>query len=253
MGKKDRLRALAESAGKPPSGPVDCACLIHGTLYSWDYVDRLHSMLSRNLSNGIRLHVYTEPDRVVPAHMIKHELKDLKISGPRKAWWYKLQLFNHKYHQGPLLYFDLDTVITDNIDWITHQPLDYFWAPRDFKRLWRPSHTGINSSVMWWDTRKFDNIWQEFRNQDFNLLRRRYPGDQDFLSDAITHDRRRFLDEQLIRSWKWECFDGGWDFKYRKNTAPGTGTRLNGAGVLVFHGSPNPSEVQDPVILQHWQ
>lgn len=253
MGKKDRLRELAESASSLPAGPIHCACLIHGVAYGWNYVDRLYNMLTRNLSQGVKLHVFTEPDRKVPAYMIKHELKDLGVSGPKQAWWYKLQLFNHKHHQGPLLYFDLDTVITDNIDWITRQPLEYFWAPKDFKHLWRPTHTGINSSVMWWDTTKFTDVWQLFRNQDFNLLKRRYPGDQDFLSDVITQDRRRFLDERLIRSWKWECFDGGWDFKKRTNKAPGTGTRLNGAAVLVFHGKPNPCEVQDPVILHHWQ
>lgn len=253
MGKKDRLRALAEAAGQPPVGPVQCACLIHGTAYSWDYVDRLYNMLSRHLSRGIRLHVYTEPDRKVPEHMVKHELKDLGVSGPKKAWWYKLQLFNHKHYQGPLLYFDLDTVITDNIDWITHQHLDYFWAPRDFKHLWRPDHTGINSSVMWWDTTKFNDVWQTFRNQEFPLLQRRYPGDQDFLSDVIAQNRRRFLDEKMIQSWKWECLDGGWDFKRRKHLTPGTGTRVGTASVMVFHGRPNPCQVQDPVVLQHWR
>jgi len=253
MGKKDRLRELAESAGKPPTGPVHCACVIHGTVYSWEYVERLYNMLSRNLSNGIRLHVYTEPDRKVPEHMIKHELRDLKVSGPRKAWWYKLQLFNQKQYQGPLLYFDLDTVIVDNIDWITHQSLDYFWAPRDFKRLWRPSHTGINSSVMWWDTTKFGDVWQQFRDQDFTLLQRRYPGDQDFLSDAIGQTKRRFLDEKLIKSWKWECLDGGWDFKRRCHLTPGTGTQSFPAGVMIFHGAPKPHDVADPVVLEHWK
>ena len=248
MGKTDRIRELT-----PVNGPVDCACLIHGTAYSWDYVDRLYSMLTRHLSAGVRLHVYTESGRAVPSHMIKHELKDLKVSGPRKAWWYKLQLFNQKHYRGPLLYFDLDTVITDNIDWITHQSLDYFWAPRDFKRLWRPSHNGINSSVMWWDTGKFEDIWQTFRHQDFGIIQRNYPGDQDFLNDVILPSRRRFLDEQLIRSWKWECVDGGWNFSKRKHNNPGTGTTLDGASVLIFHGQPNPADVRDPVILQHWQ
>jgi hypothetical protein len=199
------------------------------------------------------MHVYTEADRKVPAHMIKHELKDLGVSGPKKSWWYKIQLFNQKQYKGPLLYFDLDTVITDRIDWITHQSLDYFWAPRDFKRLWRPDHSGINSSVMWWDTRKFNDVWLKFNEQNFHTIQRRYPGDQDFLSDVIPQTRRRFLDERLIRSWKWECLDGGWDFKHRKHVHPGIGTKLGGAGVLVFHGKPNPSEVQDPVVLQHWR
>jgi len=253
MVKKNKHRLVAESAGTALPTPVHCACLIHGTAYSWDYVDRLYNMLSRHLTNGIVMHVYTEADRKVPAHMIKHELRDLGVSGPRKAWWYKLQLFNNKHYRGPLLYFDLDTVIVDNIDWITHQQLDFFWAPRDFKRIWSPSHTGINSSVMWWDTNRFANVWHQFREQDFAMLRVRYPGDQDFLSDVIGQQQRRFLDEKLIRSWKWECLDGGWNFKNRQHSAPGTGTKIFPSGVLVFHGHPKPHETNDPVILQHWK
>lgn len=232
---------------------INCACVIHGSGYSWEYVDKLYSMLTRNLTSPFRLHVYTEPERYVPENMIKHELIDLGVSGPKKSWWYKLQLFNRKHFCGPLLYFDLDVVITDCIDQLVQHSPDYLWAPRDFQRLWSPSHTGINSSVMWWNTEKFHDVWTTFKQQDFSLLQRRYPGDQDFLSDIITQDRRRFFDEHLIRSWKWECLDGGYDVYRRTSRTPGSGTKLNGANVLVFHGKPNPHEVQDPVILRHWQ
>jgi hypothetical protein len=250
MAKKIRYQQLTQTQ---PQGPVHCACVIHGSGYSWDYVERLHSMLSRNLSMGIILHVYTEAERDVPDHMIKHSLRDLGVSGPKKSWWYKLQLFNNKHHQGPLLYFDLDVVITDNIDWIVRQPLEYLWAPRDFKHLWQPYHAGINSSVMWWDTNKFAHVWHQFQEQDFNLLRRRYHGDQDFLSDVVDQTQRRFMDERLIRSWKWECLDGGWDFERRCYKTPDTGTDLKSAGILVFHGNPKPHECNDLVINQHWK
>ena len=106
-----------------PTGPIDCACVIHGDAYSWTYVERLYNMLSRHVTPGIRLHVYTEADRSVPAPMIKHALTDWSISGPRRAWWYKMQLFNTQHHAGPLLYFDLDTVIVRNIDSVSYTHL----------------------------------------------------------------------------------------------------------------------------------
>lgn len=235
------------------NGPINCACVIHGSFYSWDYVDKLYSMLSRHLSQPVQLHVYTEPDRKVPAHMIKHGLSSLNTLTRQRSWWYKLEMFNPEHYTGPLLYFDLDVVITGNIDWIVQQPVDYFWTLRDFKRLWRPQYTGINSSVMWWDTGRFSFIWDDFKSRDFSYLQRQYRGDQDFLNDVVDQSQFKFLDESRIRSWRWECLDGGWDFKRRRYRQPGSGTALNGTDVLVFHGQPNPADVQDPVILEHWR
>ena len=37
--------------------PVDCACVIHGDVYSWKYVDVLYNMLKRNFSQEIRPNV----------------------------------------------------------------------------------------------------------------------------------------------------------------------------------------------------
>lgn len=237
-----------------PTGPIDCACVIHGDAYSWTYVDRLYSMLNRHISSGITMHVYTEADRPVPAPMIKHELVDWGISGPRRGWWYKMQLFNSLHHAGPLLYFDLDTVIVGNIDWMCNLPLRYFWTVQDFKYLWRPTHQGINSSIMWWDTRNFDYIWKGFKQQDLDNLIKKHPGDQDYLNQSIENSKLRFFDPACIKSWRWQCLDGGYNFKQRAYQSPGTGTVLSkNTSVLVFHGKPKPADLRDPVIQSYWK
>lgn len=233
------------------TGPINCACLIHGDAYDWSYVDRLYNMLSRHLTPEVRLHVYTEADRTVPAPYIKHELVDWGIAGPKQSWWYKMQLFNTEHHKGSLLYFDLDTVIVKNIDWIYQHSLKYFWSVRDFKYLWKPHHYGINSSVMWWDTEKYYQIWHDFKNQTLKDIMRRYPGDQDYLNKAIPNIR--FFDEQKIRSWRWQCLDGGYDFRIKGYQDTGAGTKLSKHdSVLIFHGQPKPGDIDDVVIAQHW-
>ena len=174
-------------------GPIDCACVIHGEAYAWTYVERLYNMLTRHITPGIRLHVYTEADRPVPTHMIKHALTDWGIGGPKQSWWYKMQLFNTEHHAGPLLYFDLDTVIVGSIDWIWQLPTAYFWALRDFKYLWRPTHSGLNSSVMWWDTTKHTHVWKQFAQEDLPKTMRKYHGDQDYNSSVIPVQQRRFF------------------------------------------------------------
>lgn len=233
---------------------IDCACVIHGNAYSWNYVEKLHSMLRRHLTPTVRLHVYTEAGRPVPDTIVKHALTVMEIKNPKKTWWYKMQLFNPEHHAGPLLYFDLDTVITNNIDWIWKQPLAYLWAPRDFKYLWRPSHFGLNSSVLWWDTQKYQYIWESFKKEDFNQILQKYHGDQDYISAMIPENQRRFLDSDQILSWRWQCLDGGYNFEKKRHLTPGTGTHFpNCASVLIFHGQPKPEQVTDTKIVTHWQ
>lgn len=241
-------------AVEDPSAPIHCACLIHSNGYDWSYVDRLYSMLSRHLSRPVLLHVYTEDARTVPAPYIKHSLVDWGIAGPKKSWWYKLQIFNTDYHSGPMLYFDLDTVIVKNIDWIWKLNLQYFWTVRDFKYLWRTNYTGSNTSVMWWDTARYNHIWEHVKNSKLPEFFRRYHGDQDYVSEAITLAQRRFFDQDSIKSWRWQCLDGGFNFGRRIYLTPGTGTYIDrDTSILVFHGQPKPHQVSDLIIKQHWQ
>lgn len=233
---------------------VDCACVIHGNDYGWFYVEKLYSMLCRNLSTRVQLHVFTEPDRTVPAPFIKHSLDLWNTARPIKSWWYKMQLFNCENFSGDLLYFDLDTVIVSNINWLTALPTDNFWALHDFKYLWRPSFTGINSSVMWWNTRKYHYVWEEFCNENVNTVSRQCHGDQDFISAKIPVEKRRFINSTQVQSWRWQALDGGYDFKKRKYMNPGSGTTVKDeVSIMVFHGQPKPHEIVDPVIQEHWK
>jgi hypothetical protein len=165
-----------------------------------------------------------------------------------------MQLFNSLHHAGPLLYFDLDTVIVDNIDWMCNLPLRYFWTVQDFKYLWRPAHQGINSSIMWWDTRNFDYVWRNFKQQDLNNVIKKHPGDQDYLNQVIENSKLRFFDPTSVKSWRWQCLDGGYDFKKRAYQTPGSGTVLSkNTSVLIFHGKPKPADLQDPMIKNYWR
>ena len=236
------------------SSPIDCACVIHGDAYSWDYVERLYSMLSRHLSSGVRLHVYTEADRPVPAPFIKHALDDWKISGPRRSWWYKIQLFDSEKFSGSLLYFDLDTVIIKQLDWIPQLSLEYCWTVRDFKFLWKPLSHESNTSVMWFDTNKFNYVYKNFKSTDLHQTMLKYRGDQDFVTDQIKTTYLRFFDQNRVKSWRWQCLDGGYNFDKKQHKTPGAGTELTETtSILVFHGHPKPGKTTDSVVIQHWK
>jgi len=233
---------------------MDCACVIHGDKYNWDYVERLYSMLKRNSTHDISFHVFTEKKRTVPPHMIKHVLEDWPgISGPKKAWWYKMQMFNPAHVSSKLLYMDLDVVITKNIDWIWNLDTRYFWAIRDFKYMWRPTWKGMNSSIMLWDTTQWGKIWNEFQNRNIAATVKQFHGDQDFLNSLITEKHLRFFDQDAVQSWRWQIKDGGMDMKTRIYNKPGTGSILTPkTSVMIFHGSPKPHETADAIISQYW-
>jgi len=236
------------------TAPIDCACVIHGDAYPWTYVEKLHNMLNRHITPGVRLHVYTEADRSVPEPYIKHVLEDWRIAGHKRSWWYKMQLFNPAHHAGPLLYFDLDVVVTGNLDWIWQTPTNYFWSIRDFKHLWKPNFYGINSSIMWWNTTKYSHIWEIFKQQKLDQVMRKYHGDQDYITDAIPVRDRRFFETDRVQSWRWQCLDGGYNFGKKQHLAPNTGTQvLPTTSIMIFHGHPKPAQIDDLIITQHWR
>ena len=247
MAKKNRART---------DSITDCACVIHGAGYDWVYVDKLYNMLSRNLQHGIRFHVYTEASRAVPPHMIKHALTEWPgISGPKRSWWYKMQLFNTEHHVGNLLYFDLDCVIVNDLQWLVDLPTQQFWTIRDFRYLQRQGHSGMNSSVMWWNTEYQAHIWRDFARLDIDQTVRRYPGDQDYLGAVIDPMQRRYFEQQQLQSWRWQVSEGGYDFTFRKPRQPGAVAQIDpAASILVFHGRPKPHEcTADPVIDRFWR
>jgi hypothetical protein len=248
-------RILARQEQQRAANVLNVACVIHGSLYPWEYVEKLYNMVHRHLSCEIRFHVFTEHDRPVPGTMIKHILTDWPgIAGRKRAWWYKMQMFDSRHIQGRMLYFDLDTVIVRNIDWITGLEPRYFWTIRDFRHLWRPAWKGINSSVMLWDTVRYDWIWQDFQGKNIHATTRLFHGDQDYLSSVLTEKDTRFIDPSLVKSWRWQIKDGGMDMKTRMYRRPDAGTVLDPqTNILIFHGNPKPHEILDQQILQYWQ
>ena len=252
--KAARAEQRKHRQGKLP-GSVDVGCVLHGRGYDWIYVERLYNMVSRHMPVPIRFHVWTEHDRSVPPHMIKHILHEWPgVSGPRKSWWYKMQMFDSQHHHGDLLYFDLDVVITGDLSWIVQETTDRFWILRDFRYLQNPRiQHNVNSSIMWWNVPQWQSVWDEFSRRNITDVVRTYHGDQDLINALVPVHKRQFLDDRCVQSWRWQAHDGGWDFRTRKPKSPGLGTVIDdNVSVLIFHGKPKPHQIEDPLIAQHW-
>lgn len=233
---------------------IDVTCLLHGDYYDFQYVEKLRSMVSRNLSTPIQFHVFTESSRHLPSDMIRHDIEPwADVQGRKSAWWYKMQIFDPRHNLQQVLYLDLDVVVTNSLDWIKDLDQQYFWSIRDFRYLWRSDWKTLNSSLLYFNAREYHKIWEQFSAQDLDVIRKKFPGDQDYLSSVIDPKTLKWVDESRVKSWRWQVFDGGIDTKTRRSRCPGQGSQISkDVSLVIFHGIPKPHQTQDNLVHHYW-
>jgi hypothetical protein len=87
------------------------ACVRTGERYGMDYVRKLRNMVSRHLKLDYQMVCLTDqPERCEAVWFV--DIGDFKLPG----WWAKMLLFEPTWRQRePVLFFDLDTVIINDI------------------------------------------------------------------------------------------------------------------------------------------
>ena len=153
---------------------VNVVCLYWGNKYSIDYVNKLYSMVKRNLTVPHQFICYTDhPSLSFSDGIITKGLPFDQYEG----WFNKLTLFSNEADlKGNNLYLDLDVVILENLDELaTFGSANTFGIINDFK----PSSV-YNSSVMKFNNVTASHIWTSFKNDENNMLRNH--GDQEIIS-----------------------------------------------------------------------
>ncbi len=145
------------------------------------------------------------------------------------GWWSKIELFKpHQFKEDYVLYFDLDTVILQNIDIMLQQERSFIGLD-----AFNPKHSNPNyvaSGILFWkNDGKYFFLFQKFSV----ALMRKYRGDQDYISDALQAHR--------IKPCHWQKVCKG-ICSYKKHYLTGE-TLLRDITVLCFHGQPRPKEV----------
>lgn len=198
-----------------------------------EYVSKLRNMVARNLT--------------VPYEFVC--LTDL----PRKGWWSKLELFKPGRFTGPVLYLDLDIIITANIDHlVTLAATDKtrLWMRDDFSysiiqpkkdmdpetRRFLGGPGCCNSSVMLWQGGSQDFAWHCWTNDAERYMREMH-GDQNVLTRMLWPEYIGLLPNESIQSYKY-------------------GIRMRGekpAPIVVTHGNPKPHELREDWVKACWQ
>ena len=143
------------------------ACVRSGERYSIAYVDRLAKMVKKYLPLDYKFVCLTDqPERCEGVDFL--DLSFTKLPG----WWMKMALFRSAWRfDSNVLYFDLDTVIIDDISMLTQLDLK-FGISLNFARAFGSLSWPCNyaSSIMFLGASLDVNIWYRFEKDAHRLM-----------------------------------------------------------------------------------
>lgn len=190
-----------------------------------------------NFKRGLDRHV-SIPYEFVCLSDIELEISTIPLLKGGSGFWNKIQMFRPELGlTSECLYFDLDTIIKDNIDDIIQTFFQY-----DFLMLqdpWKPEQSG--SGIMWWNT-NCSYLWDEFISKDLKSWEKIYNehprfGDQGYIIDRVDHQQI----QKVIKDPAWVC-------RFTKKESK------ENSKILVFAG-PNRKpwlSLNHPDVINHW-
>lgn len=191
--------------------------VLWGDKYDPEYVYRLRYAVKEHLTVPHKFVCLTDQDLYCDTYFPIVEWH---------GWWQKLSLF--QIAEGPSLYFDLDSVIVGNLDYLVEYTKHPIAAPANWGQS---GHGGIQSSVMAWS----GEYKTPFTAFNYEKDHKRLWGDQEFLTEITGNS---FVPLPGIFSYKYHC---------RGQGIPAQ------ASVITFHGKPDYHECNESWILQYMQ
>lgn len=185
-------------------------------------------------------------------HNIRYvAVEPMNFLGHHNQWWYKMQAFRNDVATAEQnLLLDLDIVIVNNIDKFWEYRSDKFVIIQDFNRHWFPKYDRSNSSIVKFTPSIAEDI---FNSYTVNAIQntRKFRGDQDYFDDYIKD--KVWWPKKWAMSWKWEIYNGGMietnSNRYYKNFT----SIEEDTSILVFHGKPDPHDVDICIIKDNWK
>ena len=245
------------------AAPLHIICFRWGERYGAEYVNKLYSMVGRNLPLSHVFHCVTDQPSGLAAGIKVHPLPADHFN----ANWNKLMMFQKDFLGlgGQLaLCLDVDIVIVGDISFLTAEPEKDFLIAKNWA-------TGVrgNSSVYRLRVGSHLHVWEDFNNDtakniaDFHGKNLTF-GDQQWMNHAIKD--YGYFPEGKIVSFKRHCGAKGLEIKLPciGNVSTGRLGRAlppDDAAIVLFHGDPLPPDVRDshsgrwrqaPFVSKHW-
>jgi 2-polyprenyl-3-methyl-5-hydroxy-6-metoxy-1,4-benzoquinol methylase len=211
------------------SAPLTVVCVLKsGGCYTGQYVEAMRNMVARNLTVPHRFMCLTDMGALPGSEKLQHGMP---------GWWSKLELFRVK---GPVLYFDLDTVIVGNLDRLGRMAMA---MPENTMRMLTPFNAKRRqagewaSGVMAWH----GDFRYLLEDAPTNLQDAFYSGwDQVYIFQSLLKHGVSISavnEDASIYSYKRHCQGG----------VP------KGAEVICFHGNARPHIAREPWVRENWR
>jgi len=219
---------------------VNIICVKWGTKYGSDYVNKLHSMVQRNISRPYRFVCFTDDTTGISSEVPTQPLPQIGIPDfdaatgwTRLHGWLKATVFAAPLHDltGPVLFLDVDIVITGPLDPFFDLPGDFLvikeWDKRD--------ETG-NTSVFRFNAGEHPDLIEHLA-ASLDKAQRDYRNEQEFVTSYFSRiGKMSYWPTGWCVSFKRHCMYRGLLGFFKTARIP------EGAKVVVFHGKPNPPD-----------
>lgn len=220
---------------------INIICVLKtGGDFTSDYVVKLRNACGRHIKEEFRFICLTDDVSAknlpgVISVCLKHNYS---------GWWSKFEIFRLR---GKSLYFDLDTIIIDDISnfiaVVDNLKENEFAGITAFNPVRGGNEqTQFGSGVMGWNG-DFEFILKNFEYNKDVKIRRMVPffGDQERIYAILT--------ENQIKMKFWQKETTGL-YSYKRNCKNGV---PKDAKIICFHGKPRPHQIDIPLTKEHWR
>lgn len=231
-------------------------CMKWGKRYSHEYVNKLYSMVKRNLDRSFRFVCLTDDVTAIDPAIECLALPDIFIPSKYQGFpWRKLSIFTPDLAslQGPVLFLDLDIVITDDISCFFDYAIDKFCIIENWTQKGRKIG---NSSVFRFESGKYNYILDYYK-ENTELVLKNFSNEQVYISHMVKD--LNFWPEDFCCSFKRHCVPYGILSIFKATSIPKNNK------IVVFHGNPKPPDAligrshkilkflkPSPWIADHW-